>query len=60
MRNTADFRHACRRAKPTNFTERVEFIPVEWRSKLTLDGDLVESVTPKKVVAVFNAASSLF
>ncbi|KAF6729800.1 Phospholipase DDHD1 [Oryzias melastigma] len=29
--------------------EHVEFFPVEWRSKLTLDGDTVESITPDKV-----------
>uniref|UniRef100_A0A673HGC2 Phospholipase DDHD1-like n=1 Tax=Sinocyclocheilus rhinocerous TaxID=307959 RepID=A0A673HGC2_9TELE len=29
--------------------EHVEFLPVEWRSKLALDGDTVESITPDKV-----------
>ncbi|KAI5085693.1 phospholipase DDHD1 isoform X2, partial [Silurus meridionalis] len=29
--------------------EHVEFLPVEWRSKLTLDGDTVDSITPDKV-----------
>ncbi|XP_064599828.1 phospholipase DDHD1-like isoform X2 [Liolophura sinensis] len=29
--------------------KRAEFLPVEWRSSLTLDGDIVESITPQKV-----------
>ena len=52
VRNTSDFRCVCRRVKPKNFTERVEFIPVEWRSKVALDGDMVESITPKKVMLI--------
>ncbi|XP_078000813.1 phospholipase DDHD1-like [Glandiceps talaboti] len=30
-------------------TKRVEFLPVEWRSKLRLDGDMVEAVTPHRL-----------
>ena len=28
---------------------RAEFLPVEWRSSLKLDGDTVESITPNKI-----------
>ncbi len=28
---------------------RAEFLPVEWRSSLKLDGDTVESITPSKI-----------
>ncbi|KAL5008166.1 hypothetical protein ScPMuIL_013747 [Solemya velum] len=33
-------------------TRRAEFLPVEWRSSLTLDGDTVESITPYKMKGV--------
>nr|XP_009507793.1 PREDICTED: phospholipase DDHD1-like [Phalacrocorax carbo] len=33
----------------SNLATHVEFLPVEWRSKLTLDGDTVDSITPDKV-----------
>ncbi|XP_013412513.1 phospholipase DDHD1 [Lingula anatina] len=29
--------------------QRAEFLPVEWRSSLKLDGDIVESITPHKI-----------
>ncbi|XP_067941701.1 phospholipase DDHD1-like [Watersipora subatra] len=31
----------------TAANQRIEFLPVEWRSDLQLDGDLVESITPE-------------
>lgn len=30
--------------------KRAEFLPVEWRSSLTLDGDTVDSITPNKML----------
>ena len=39
---------------------RPEFLPVEWRSSLKLDGDIVESVTPNKIKglrSVLNASA---
>lgn len=35
--------------KLDNTNQRVEFLPVEWRSNLQLDGDTVEHITPQKV-----------
>ncbi len=32
-----------------NSNGRAEFLPVEWRSSLKLDGDTVESITPTKI-----------
>ncbi|KAH3854843.1 phospholipase DDHD1-like [Dreissena polymorpha] len=32
-----------------NENQRAEFLPVEWRSSLKLDGDTVESLTPQKM-----------
>lgn len=51
VRNTNEFRIACERVVAKHFThyiERVEFLPVEWRSKLALDDTLVDTLTPKK------------
>nr|CAB3236623.1 phospholipase DDHD1-like [Phallusia mammillata] len=48
VRNTGSFRAACRRLEMKHFQGRTEFLPIEWRSELKLDGDLVESITPKK------------
>uniref|UniRef100_A0A3Q1JXG4 DDHD domain-containing protein n=1 Tax=Anabas testudineus TaxID=64144 RepID=A0A3Q1JXG4_ANATE len=53
IRNTSMMRDAARKMEEKHFsdrtTEHVEFLPVEWRSKLTLDGDTVDSITPDKV-----------
>ncbi|XP_076812132.1 phospholipase DDHD1-like [Clavelina lepadiformis] len=48
VRNTADFRSLCRRLQLKNIEGRSEFIPVEWRSRLKLDEDIIESITPTK------------
>lgn len=51
VRNTDTLRMACERVAAkqfTHYTGRVEFLPVEWRSKLKLDDGLVETITPKK------------
>ncbi|CAB1335353.1 unnamed protein product, partial [Coregonus sp. 'balchen'] len=44
---------AVRKMEEKHFSEYteeyVEFLPVEWRSKLALDGDTVDSITPDKV-----------
>ncbi|TGZ59716.1 hypothetical protein CRM22_008909 [Opisthorchis felineus] len=36
-------------AQPEYTNQRVEFLPIEWRSSLQLDGDTVESITPVHV-----------
>ncbi|XP_025104108.1 phospholipase DDHD1-like isoform X1 [Pomacea canaliculata] len=38
--------------------QRAEFLPVEWRSSLKLDGDTVESITPHKMKGVRNILNS--
>ncbi|XP_026856632.2 phospholipase DDHD1b isoform X2 [Electrophorus electricus] len=53
IRNTSMMRDAARKMEEKHFCDRslehVEFLPVEWRSKLSLDGDTVDSITPDKV-----------
>ncbi|KAA8583274.1 hypothetical protein FQN60_015820 [Etheostoma spectabile] len=53
IRNTSMMRDAARKMEEKHFsdriTEHVEFLPVEWRAKLALDGDGVDSITPDKV-----------
>ncbi|XP_039527285.1 phospholipase DDHD1-like isoform X2 [Pimephales promelas] len=53
IKNTGMLRDAVRKMEEKHFAEQteehVEFLPVEWRSKLALDGDTVESITPDKV-----------
>ncbi|XP_078090040.1 phospholipase DDHD1b isoform X2 [Mustelus asterias] len=54
IKNTGMMREAARKVEEKHFPyatnlEYVEFLPVEWRSKLCLDGDTVESITPDKV-----------
>ncbi|XP_057678467.1 phospholipase DDHD1b [Corythoichthys intestinalis] len=53
IRNTSMMRDAARKMEDKHFpnrtTEHVEFLPVEWRSKLALDGDMVDTITPDKL-----------
>ncbi|KAI2654748.1 Phospholipase DDHD1 [Labeo rohita] len=53
IKNTGMLREAVRKMEEKHFAEQteehVEFLPVEWRSKLALDGDTVESITPDKI-----------
>ncbi|XP_076021631.1 phospholipase DDHD1 isoform X2 [Genypterus blacodes] len=53
IKNTGMLREAARKMEEKHFSEHsdehVEFLPVEWRSKLALDGDTVDSITPDKV-----------
>ncbi|XP_062946765.1 phospholipase DDHD1 isoform X3 [Cynocephalus volans] len=52
IKNTAMMREAARKIEERHFSNHathVEFLPVEWRSKLTLDGDTVDSITPDKI-----------
>ncbi|XP_033892043.3 phospholipase DDHD1-like isoform X1 [Acipenser ruthenus] len=53
IKNTGMMRDAARKMEEKHFSEyaseHVEFLPVEWRSKLFLDGDTVDSITPDKV-----------
>uniref|UniRef100_A0A674P782 DDHD domain containing 1 n=1 Tax=Takifugu rubripes TaxID=31033 RepID=A0A674P782_TAKRU len=53
IKNTGMLRECGRKMEEKHFLdhndEHVEFLPVEWRSKLQLDGDTVDSITPDKV-----------
>ncbi|XP_033918437.1 phospholipase DDHD1 isoform X1 [Melopsittacus undulatus] len=52
IKNTAMMRDAARKIEEKYFSDIptvAEFLPVEWRSKLTLDEDTVDSITPDKV-----------
>ncbi|XP_061854912.1 phospholipase DDHD1 isoform X2 [Colius striatus] len=52
IKNTTMMRDNARKVEEkyfSNFATHVEFLPVEWRSKLMLDGDTVDSITPDKV-----------
>ncbi|XP_067099433.1 phospholipase DDHD1 isoform X1 [Osmerus mordax] len=53
IKNTGMLRAGVRKMEEQHFSENteehVEFLPVEWRSKLALDGDTVDSITPDKV-----------
>uniref|UniRef100_H3DIM5 DDHD domain containing 1 n=1 Tax=Tetraodon nigroviridis TaxID=99883 RepID=H3DIM5_TETNG len=53
IKNTGMLRECVRKMEEKHFLdhneEHVEFLPVEWRSKLQLDGDTVDSITPDKV-----------
>ncbi|XP_041353562.1 phospholipase DDHD1-like [Gigantopelta aegis] len=40
------------------YNKRAEFLPVEWRSSLTLDGDTVDSITPHKMKGVRSILNS--
>ncbi|CAL8079080.1 unnamed protein product [Calicophoron daubneyi] len=52
QRSCADLRETCAKLKAKYFphldqtNQRVEFLPVEWRCSLHLDGDTVDSITP--------------
>ncbi|XP_051153543.1 phospholipase DDHD1-like isoform X3 [Leptopilina boulardi] len=57
IRNTAAFRECVEWLLPRyfpKFTQRVEFFPVEWRSSLKLDGDIVDAITPYSVLSIRN------
>ncbi|XP_070698592.1 phospholipase DDHD1 [Pempheris klunzingeri] len=52
IKNTGMLREGVRKMEKhfsEHNDEHVEFLPVEWRSKLALDGDTVDSITPDKV-----------
>ncbi|KAJ8674260.1 hypothetical protein QAD02_005522 [Eretmocerus hayati] len=55
IRNTTMFRECVERMKEKYFPEtmhRIEFFPVEWRSSLKLDGDIVDAITPYSVMGI--------
>lgn len=55
IRNTTCFRDCVDWLKQKYFPNtkhRVEFFPVEWRSSLKLDGDIVEAITPYSVLSI--------
>ena len=43
-------------ADKTDF--RCEFIPVDWRSSLTLDDGIVETITPQSIKSIRNKLNS--
>ncbi|XP_064621214.1 phospholipase DDHD1-like isoform X2 [Lineus longissimus] len=55
IKSCADLRESVAKMKSKYFSrveesnQRAEFLPVEWRSTLKLDGDTVDSITPSKV-----------
>ncbi|CAH8831050.1 unnamed protein product [Trichobilharzia szidati] len=55
LKNCNELRNACDKIKARYFShldeenQRVEFLPVEWRTSLQLDGRTVESITPVHV-----------
>ncbi|KAK3733023.1 hypothetical protein RRG08_002625 [Elysia crispata] len=64
VRCTKDLRQCVKYMSAKMFPEfdqtnkRAEFLPVQWRSSLKLDGDIVESVTPHKMKGVRNILNS--
>uniref|UniRef100_A0A8C5WMG6 DDHD domain containing 1 n=1 Tax=Leptobrachium leishanense TaxID=445787 RepID=A0A8C5WMG6_9ANUR len=62
IKNTAMMRDTARKVEEKHFsnlvTDHVEFLPVEWRSKLALDGDTVDSITPDKVRGIRDMLNS--
>ncbi|KZC04611.1 PREDICTED: phospholipase DDHD1-like [Dufourea novaeangliae] len=55
IRNTTSFRDCVDWLKQKYFPNsnyRVEFFPVEWRSSLKLDGDIVDAITPYSVLSI--------
>lgn len=55
IRNTTSFRECVDWLKHKyfpNLTHRAEFFPVEWRSSLKLDGDIVDAITPYSVLSI--------
>ncbi|XP_046382398.1 phospholipase DDHD1-like [Ischnura elegans] len=56
IRNTTAFRECVSWLKqkyfPSSSNLRIEFFPVEWRSSLKLDGDIVEAITPHKILGL--------
>ncbi|CAJ0962129.1 unnamed protein product [Ranitomeya imitator] len=62
IKNTAMMRETARKIEEKHFSnqtsEHVEFLPVEWRSKLALDGDTVDSITPDKVRGIRDMLNS--
>ncbi|XP_053922798.1 phospholipase DDHD1 isoform X5 [Cuculus canorus] len=61
IKNTAMMRDNARKIEEKYFSKlatHVEFLPVEWRSKLTLDGDTIELITPDKMRALRHILNS--
>ncbi|XP_014226688.1 phospholipase DDHD1-like isoform X1 [Trichogramma pretiosum] len=55
IRNTSMFRECVDKMQQKYFPSslhRVEFFPVEWRSSLKLDGDIVDAITPYSVLGI--------
>ncbi|KAB7499157.1 Phospholipase DDHD1, partial [Armadillidium nasatum] len=40
--------------------QTIEFFPVEWRSNLTLDAGLIESITPHKIIGLRQMLNASF
>ncbi|XP_066990985.1 phospholipase DDHD1 [Anabrus simplex] len=61
IRNTSTFRDCVAWVKQKYFqssAHRAEFFPVEWRSSLKLDGDIVEAITPHKLLGLRHLLNS--
>ncbi|KAJ1187162.1 hypothetical protein NDU88_003941 [Pleurodeles waltl] len=62
IRNTSMLRDMARKVEEKHFynntTDHVEFLPVEWRTKLELDGDTVNSITPQRLSRIRNLLNS--
>ncbi|KAL3874040.1 hypothetical protein ACJMK2_037104 [Sinanodonta woodiana] len=58
VKSCKDLRECANYLKAKHFpdlhdsNQRAEFLPVEWRSSLSLDGDIVETITPHKLKGV--------
>uniref|UniRef100_A0A0C9RME8 DDHD1_3 protein n=1 Tax=Fopius arisanus TaxID=64838 RepID=A0A0C9RME8_9HYME len=48
----------CRKEYFSSTAHRVEFFPVEWRSSLKLDGDIVDAITPYSVLSIRHLLNS--
>ncbi|CAF0849369.1 unnamed protein product [Brachionus calyciflorus] len=62
IKNCEDLRKECEKKKKEFFPhvkdERFVFVPVDWRSSLTLDDGIVESITPKSIQTIRDKLNS--
>jgi phospholipase DDHD1 len=63
VKSTTDLKNTCTELANKHFKHqweggRVEFLPVEWRSMLTLDRGIVETITPQGVRQLRDMANS--
>lgn len=62
IKNCEDLRKECEKKKKEYFSnykdQRYIFLPVDWRSSLTLDDGIVESITPKSIQTIRDKLNS--